>query len=201
MNYLARFKALQALGQSSSSTPFEAFEGWSEGPFLGSAAQDVKPHIQPSERRGKGRSFKSTNPNRWIRARNGPVEAPSKASKGPEEWRAGLNRLVPVPAPKGLYSSEWTEAIKRAVSFCDNWGDQALSCGWTARELFGMHPSAPLARLDGLGVAFMGTDAKVVGVEPGIVRLCHPTGSIRIARPPANPQQPAWQGPWSVNAN
>jgi hypothetical protein len=111
MSYLARIKALQALGQLSPSPPFEAFEGWSEGPFLGSAAQDVKPHIQPPERRGKGRYSKGANPNCLIPARNGPVEAPSKASKGPEEWRAGLNRLISVSAPKGLYSSEWTEAI------------------------------------------------------------------------------------------
>jgi len=51
-----------------------------------------------------------------------------------------------------------------------------------------------------MGVAFLGTDAVVVGVEPDAVLFRTVSGTISRAKPPTNPQPAAWLGPWMKDA-
>ena len=199
MSYLARLKALDELGQDPILPPFEAFGGWSSTPFSTSAVPQTKPFgafdSDPPGYFPTHRPLKQ-GVRRGVFRQKGPLREPSKASKGPADWQAGLNRLVEAPAPRGVSTWQWFDAVKRAVSFCDNWSAAAVACGWSEEALFGLHPGAPLLRFDAMGVAFLGTDAVVVGVEPGAVLFRCQGGNINRGRPPTNPQKPAWLGPW-----
>jgi hypothetical protein len=42
--------------------------------------------------------------------------------------------------PDHLDAADWQQAIHDANSFLATWGAQAHTLGWTARELFGLHP-------------------------------------------------------------
>ena len=41
-----------------------------------------------------------------------------------------------------------------AVPFLDGWGEQAHALGWTTVDLFGVHPRAPFARNDCMGLVW-----------------------------------------------
>jgi hypothetical protein len=37
----------------------------------------------------------------------------------------------------------------------ETWGSQAADLGWIANDLFGLHPIAPLARYDAMGLLWL----------------------------------------------
>ena len=45
--------------------------------------------------------------------------------------------------PAGVETGRWRQAIADAAAFLATWGAQANACGWTARELLGLHPTTP----------------------------------------------------------
>lgn len=65
--------------------------------------------------------------------------------------------------PALVETDRWDQAIRDADSFLAKWGQQAEALGWTARELFGLHPvpaqPAPtfrrLARYDNTGLIWL----------------------------------------------
>jgi hypothetical protein len=196
MSYLAQLKALTAGQLSVANHPFEAFEGWSDRPISAGAVVRSDQNIDSFEGYGPKTNVSKRRRTRSIAAPKGPLRKPSKASKGPSDWQDGLNLLVDTPPPKGVSSGDWSKAIQMAVDFCNRFGLCALSCGWTEEQLFGLHPDAPLSRFDGMGVAFLGTDAVVVDVEPSAIKFRNTNGLFSRAKPPPNPQKAAWHGPW-----
>jgi hypothetical protein len=89
--------------------------------------------------------------------------------------------------PQLIDPDRWQQAIQDADSFLATWGAQAQAFGWTARELFGLHPipsqPAPsyerLARYDATGliwllrgrpvIALTASEAAIRGHDGGIV--------------------------------
>ena len=65
--------------------------------------------------------------------------------------------------PELVETDRWQQAIQDADSFVAQWGAQAHALGWTARELFGLHPVPPhpapayerLARYDAIGLIWL----------------------------------------------
>ena len=49
----------------------------------------------------------------------------------------------------------WEQAKHDAIEFLADWGDQAAELGWSADDLFGLHPTAPLARYDVMGLIWL----------------------------------------------
>jgi hypothetical protein len=72
---------------------------------------------------------------------------------------AALRAKCPAYVPEDC----WRQAIVDATTFVTEWGAQAQVFGWTARELFGLHPVpeqpaahyARLARLDNTGLIWL----------------------------------------------
>jgi hypothetical protein len=72
-----------------------------------------------------------------------------------EDLRLGCPALVE--------ADRWQQAVRDAETFLAKWGEQAHQLGWTARELFGLHPvperSAPnfrrLSRYDSTGLIWL----------------------------------------------
>jgi hypothetical protein len=74
----------------------------------------------------------------------------------PRDWAEGLARLLSSPPPAGVLPSLWRVRVDRGVRFYNAWAAHAAACGWSDSDLFGLHPTAPLSRYDGMGAAFLG---------------------------------------------
>jgi hypothetical protein len=72
-------------------------------------------------------------------------------------------------------SAEISSDIK---DFLKEWGDQAAGLGWTDTDLFGLHPAAPLARFDCMGLVYLinGEEVTALDAEKAMIRT--PNGSL-----------------------
>ena len=66
-------------------------------------------------------------------------------------YRAAFETLL-AKCPEGVLNSRYLQAVTDAEAFLATWGAQAEALGWTAEELFGLDPFAPLARYDAMGL-------------------------------------------------
>jgi hypothetical protein len=55
--------------------------------------------------------------------------------------------------------------------FLDQWGREAERLGWRAEELFGLHPDAPMARYDRMGLIWMLRGETVVNITATMARF------------------------------
>ncbi|PRH86838.1 hypothetical protein C5L14_16230 [Labrys okinawensis] len=80
--------------------------------------------------------------------------------RGPfAEELAKLQKSNPIADPK-----RWEQAKHDAIEFLTDWGDQVAELGWSADDLFGLHPTAPLARYDVMGLIWLLQGQAVSGV-------------------------------------
>lgn len=75
--------------------------------------------------------------------------APSCSGPFADEF-ASLMKANPTIDPR-----RWEQAKSDAAEFLADWGDRAAELGWTAEELFGLHPVAPLTRYDVMGLVWL----------------------------------------------
>ena len=66
--------------------------------------------------------------------------------------------------PELVEPDRWQQAVKDADNFLATWGEQAQALGWTMGELFGLHPTAPLSRLDEMGLIWLLQGRSVVAL-------------------------------------
>ena len=57
--------------------------------------------------------------------------------------------------PAGVPEPRWRQAIRDAERFLREWGETAERLGWTADDLFGLHPTVPLSRVDRMGLIWL----------------------------------------------
>ena len=57
--------------------------------------------------------------------------------------------------PAGVPRSRWEQAVYDAELFLAEWGSAAERLGWTADDLFGLHPTVPLSRVDCMGLVWL----------------------------------------------
>ena len=81
-------------------------------------------------------------------------------------WREAFGRLDPrkMPCP-GFTASRWTATHEAVQDFLDHHAEQAAEFGYSALDLFGVHPSSGVIRLDYCGALMIGT-LKARAVEP-----------------------------------
>ena len=70
----------------------------------------------------------------------------------PAEWKAVWEELKRSEPPSWASAERWSELVADAESFLVTWGTTADRLGWTALDLFGVHPTAPTARFDVMGL-------------------------------------------------
>ena len=73
----------------------------------------------------------------------------------PEDWRTGLTRLPQMEPPTGFTDARWAVGVVSALLLARRFGGVALELGWVTEDLFGLHPVAPAARYDAMGLAFL----------------------------------------------
>ena len=84
----------------------------------------------------------------------------------PRPWAELVARLL-VSGPPGDFSeARWQAAVEGALRFADRWASIAQRLGWTAADLFGLHPTCPAARVDARGLAWLlGDGSEVISID------------------------------------
>ncbi len=84
----------------------------------------------------------------------------------PRAWAEHFARLE-LDGPPGDFSpTRWQAALDGALAFLDQWGAEAHRLGWDVSEVFGLHPTAPAARVDCRGLAWLlGDGSHVVAMD------------------------------------
>ena len=81
-------------------------------------------------------------------------------------WRDQIERLSEHASPcRYLLPAKWKAMRENALAFLDQHGAEAHRLGWTAEQLFGVHPEHGFLRVEYAG-ALMVNGNPVVAVEP-----------------------------------
>ena len=81
-------------------------------------------------------------------------------------WHGAIVGLGPHASPcRYLTPAKWAPMRANALAFLDQYGAEAHRLGWTAPQLFGVHPEHGFLRVEYAG-ALMVNGSLVVGVEP-----------------------------------
>ncbi|WP_267355491.1 MULTISPECIES: hypothetical protein [unclassified Methylobacterium] len=75
-------------------------------------------------------------------------------------WRDQIERLSEHASPcRYLAPVKWAAIRANALTFIDRFGAEAHRLGWTAPELFGVHPQNGTLRVDSCGALMLSTGA------------------------------------------
>ena len=95
--------------------------------------------------------------------------------------------------PPGVLPTAWRDRLDAGASLAAAWGEAAQALGWSAADLYSLHPLAPLTRLDAMGAAFLALSKTVVAVTAeAVVLSVPPHGAVQRARRPTLAAPPAW---------
>lgn len=94
------------------------------------------------------------------------------------EWKRRLLTLRAdrSPCPR-LSASAWATLLASALDFVDRFGSEAVALGWTASQLFGVHPQHGTLRTDWCG-ALMLSGRKATAIDARCVTFGN-TGAYR----------------------
>ena len=113
----------------------------------------------------------------------------------PETWVQGVCDLLAMPRPAAWPEDRWTLLREDAFAFLRDRGAEAAGLGWDMLDLFGVHPTRPLARFDAMGLVVLLHGKRVVELhhDRAIIEDHHGQRT-RFARQPAPPSRVAvWE--------
>ena len=59
----------------------------------------------------------------------------------------------------------WSQFVRDARRFLEEWGAEAARLGWSAEDVFGVHPLAPDARYDVMGIVLLIRGNEVIAIS------------------------------------
>ena len=98
----------------------------------------------------------------------------------PREWAEGFARLNFAHPPMGFTPARWERVIDDGGRFLDRWAHVAAEAGWTALDVFGVHPTKPADRYDAMGLVPLIGGGEVTGVQPDRAVIRTPSGNCLI---------------------
>jgi hypothetical protein len=104
----------------------------------------------------------------------------------PIEWYAISCELSETDEPLECFGDRWKTMAEDAGVFLERWGKTAYLLGWTVLDLFGVHPTAPAARFDVMGLIPILNGRRVVAITRDTATIRAPSGAILTYR--RNPQ-------------
>jgi hypothetical protein len=106
------------------------------------------------------------------------------------EWTAGMEFLSPVNDPcLGFKRGQWSRVRAAALAFLDQYGNQAHALGWSAADLFGVHPEMGMVRVDSCGALMLTNGVRVVAVSADAIGYAN--GLVYRRRPMRS--VPVWE--------
>jgi hypothetical protein len=64
----------------------------------------------------------------------------------------------------------WSQFVRDTRRFLAEWGAETARLGWSAEDIFGVHPLAPEARYDVMGIALLIRSNEVVAIRGATIR-------------------------------
>ncbi len=95
----------------------------------------------------------------------------------PGEWVRGVADLLVMARPASCPAERWKTMREDAYHFLRDHAARAHALGWTALNLFGVHPVKPWVRLDVMGLVPLLAAAKVVALSEGQAVIEKPSGA------------------------
>jgi hypothetical protein len=100
----------------------------------------------------------------------------------PDEWRAIAGELGGSTPIDGFGDARWQLLVDDTEIFLLKWGKAAHLLGWTAIDLFGVHPAAPAVRFDVMGLLPLLGGASVVALTTDEARMLRPSKAMLTFR-------------------
>jgi len=116
----------------------------------------------------------------------------------PREWAEGYAVLCIMPMHPDYTEERWQRLIDDSGRFLDSWAVQVAAMGWTAPEVFGVHPDAPDARIDLKGLVPCIDGADIVAVSADSVTIQTPSGSHQRIFRRTDEQSPGRVTVWEI---
>ena len=172
-------------------TPFVSFVSSIPGRFRGVAA-DVRSSHEEVQIPGKTLLSLTDKTDRSPRPTRAVLLAVPEGA--PDEWVQGVADLLAAAPHPAWTDKTWKTLQDDALAFLQQWAGQAHRLGWDGLDLFAVHPSAPVARLDCMGlvpllkgrpvVAFTKDDATIKAASGGALTYrrhpCPPAGRCLV---------------------
>jgi hypothetical protein len=103
--------------------------------------------------------------------------AVGEVGKGvPAEWAKRIALLKSGEPRLGMTPLHWSQFVRDARRFLAEWGAEAARLGWSAEDIFGVHPLAPEARYDVMGILPLIRGNEVVAISEHRAIICTPGG-------------------------
>jgi len=80
----------------------------------------------------------------------------------PAAWTQGVADLLAMACPASCPAARWEGLREDSYTFLRDHAARAHGLGWTALDLFGVHPGKPWARFDCMGLVPLLSGAKIV---------------------------------------
>jgi hypothetical protein len=100
------------------------------------------------------------------------------------EWHAILAGLKRRDPADWLSHEQWRGLLSDAETFLTRWGSAAHLLGWTSLDLFGVHPIAPAARFDVMGLIPILNGAEVLALTRQTATMRRASGAVQTYRRP-----------------
>jgi hypothetical protein len=88
-------------------------------------------------------------------------------TRAPADWVEGFARLNVARRPKGFSQAQWEQVLDDGGRFLDGgWAEKAAEAGWSAKDVFGVHPFTPNARYDAMGLVPLMRGGEIIDLTP-----------------------------------
>ncbi|EAQ36922.1 hypothetical protein NB311A_07228 [Nitrobacter sp. Nb-311A] len=113
-------------------------------------------------------------------------QAASAAGASASDWHAILAGLKGRQGPDWMMPDRWEMLLRDAERFLDRWSSTGHAMGWTALDLFGVHPTQPARRVDVMGLLLLLQGGEVIALTAEGALIRRPSGAVlRFPRPAA----------------
>ena len=98
----------------------------------------------------------------------------------PEAWVQGVADLLAMPCPASCPAERWNVLREDSYRVLRDHAARAHEMGWTALDLFGVHPEKPRERFDCMGLVPLLNGARVTSLSDTEAMIEKPNGA-RVA--------------------
>jgi hypothetical protein len=96
------------------------------------------------------------------------------------DWAEGFARLDLAAPPPDFSDDRWRTVVNDGGRFLDRWAQEAARLGWQAADVFGVHPIAPSARFDAMGLVPIIRGGDVTSINERSATIRSPGGQFLI---------------------
>ena len=96
--------------------------------------------------------------------------------------KQALDELRSMTPAESFGAEAWGQLLLDAETFFQRWSAPARLLGWSDEDLLGVHPSAPAARFDAMGLLLILRGGEVVELHSQCARIRSQGGSLLVYR-------------------